>query len=82
MKTRVGVNDLTRALKNNRVAPPVTVHLRQKGGQIYNSYTHHDIVTLHFRLFIGQFIVLHFETVEKTNSVIYTDKSDIGKQTT
>lgn len=48
----------------------MTVHLRQKGGgpatkshsQLYNYCTHHDIMTLHLCLLIGQFVVLHFET--------------------
>lgn len=57
--------------KHHTATPPVTVHLRQKGGytgksdsQLYGYCSYHDIVALHLRLFVGQFIVLHFKTSE------------------
>lgn len=50
----------------------MTVHLRLKGGngsksdsQHCNDGSYHDVVTLHLCLFIGQFIVLHFETLKR-----------------
>lgn len=61
---------LTWPLQNTTraAAPPVTVHLRLKGGysiksdsQLYDDCSYHDVVALHLCLFIGQFIVLHFK---------------------
>ena len=65
---------LTWPLQNTTraAAPPVIVHLRLKGGygsksdsQLYGGCSYHDVVTLHLCLFIGQFVVLHFEALER-----------------
>lgn len=52
-------------------APPVTLHLRLQGGcsskshsRLHNDCSYHDVVALHLRLLIGQFVVLHFEASE------------------
>ena len=77
---------LTRPLQNTRAAaPPVTVHLRLKGGygfksdsQLYDDCSYHDIVTLHLCLFVSQFIVLHFKTLEREerNKIRFYNKFD------
>lgn len=58
--------------EGGRGAPPVTVHLRLRGGyssksdsQLHHNCSYHDVVTLHLCLLIGQLVVLHFETLER-----------------
>lgn len=74
---QAGTNANTAFCKNTGAAPPVTIHLRLKGGygiksntRLYSNSSYHDVVTLHLRLLIGQFVVLHFETLgrEKANN--------------
>lgn len=50
----------------------MTVHLRLQRGyssksdsQLHHNCSYHDVVTLHLGLLIGQFVVLHFETLER-----------------
>lgn len=57
------------ASAKHRAATPVSVHLRLKGGhgtkshsELYEGCPYHDVVALHLCLFIGQFVVLHFQT--------------------